>query len=447
MNKEKGSFIGLIPIIVFLVIYFAIGIGTGAFDQSLPLMMGIFIASVISVVISSPTGEKKTFGEKIIMFCKGGGDDTLILMVIIYMLAGAFYSISIATGAREAMGQLGVALLPPRLILPAIFLVSMAFSFSMGTSMGTVNTVMAFATAFAPLISFGSETTKLALICGIVVGGAMFGDNLSFISDTTIAATSTQGVSMRSKFEQNALMCLPAVIITFIALAFVPITVPEATGLAGINWIVLIPFVLIIVLSLMGVHVLAAMTISITVAAVIGVAIGKFPLFHVGDQAGVFEVIHEGMMWMQDMAVIAIFIGGICAMMNYLGGIQWLISTLSSSVKSSKGCELALAFLAFLVDVATTNNTVSIIAIGPIAKQLGDKFGVARERIASILDIFSSVGNGISPHAGQLLTAGKLAGISPASIIIWCWYPILMGISSLIFIVLGIAAPTKKAKA
>ncbi len=443
--KEKGSFLGLVPILVFLIVYFAVGIGTGAFDQSLPLMMGIFIASVLSLVLDNHTGsEKKTLAEKIVMFCKGGGDDTLILMVLIYMLAGAFYSISIATGAREAMGQLGVALLPPRLILPAIFLVSMAFSFSMGTSMGTVNTVMTFATAFAPLISFGTEQTKLAVICGIVVGGAMFGDNLSFISDTTIAATSTQEVSMKSKFQQNILMCLPAVIITFIALAFIPITVPEATTLAGINWIVLLPFLLIIILSLIGMHVLPAMTISITVAAIIGVAIGKFPLFHTGDAAGVFEVIHEGMMWMQDMAVIAIFIGGICAMMHYLGGIQWLINTLSKNVKTSKGCELALAFLAFIVDVATTNNTVSIIAIGPIAKELGDKFGVARERIASILDIFSSVGNGISPHAGQLLAAGSLAGISPASIVVWCWYPILMGISSLIFIILGIAVPAKK---
>ena len=439
MGKGKGSFLGLVPVLAFLVVYFAVGIGTGAFDQSLPLMIGIFFASILSLVLPNPNGEKKTLAEKITMFCKGGGDDTLILMVLIYMLAGAFYSISIATGAREAMGQLGVALLPPRLILPAIFLVSMAFSFSMGTSMGTVNTVMTFATAFASTLN-----VPMALICGIVVGGAMFGDNLSFISDTTIAATSTQEVSMKSKFQQNILMCAPAVIITFIALAFVPITVPEATTLAGINWIVLLPFLLIIILSLAGVHVLPAMTISIAVAGVIGVAIGKFPLLHTGDAAGVFEVIHEGMMWMQDMAVIAIFIGGICAMMNYLGGIQWLINTLSKNVKSSKGCEIVLAILAFIVDVATTNNTVSIIAIGPIAKDLSDEFGVARERTASILDIFSSVGNGISPHAGQLLAAGSLAGVSPASIVIYCWYPILMGISSLIFIILGIGVPVKK---
>lgn len=444
MNEKKGSFLGLLPVLIFLIVYFAVGIGTGAFDQSLPLMMGIFLASVIALALPNPNGENKTLAEKIVMFCKGGGDDTLILMVLIYMLAGAFYSISIATGAREAMGQLGVALLPPRLILPAIFLVSMAFSFSMGTSMGTVNTVMTFATAFAPLITIGNETTKLAIICGIVVGGAMFGDNLSFISDTTIAATSTQEVPMRAKFQQNILMCAPAVVVTFIALAFIPINVPEAQTLAGINWIVLLPFLLIIVLSLVGMHVLPAMTLSIAVAAIIGVAIGKFPLLHTGDTPGVFEVIHEGMMWMQDMAVIAIFIGGICAMMDYLGGIQWLIDTMSKGVKTSKGCELVLALLAFVVDVATTNNTVSIIAIGPVAKDLSDKFGVARERTASILDIFSSVGNGISPHAGQLLAAGSLAGISPAAIVMWCWYPILMGVSSLIFILLGIGVPAKK---
>ena len=447
MNKEKGSFIGLLPMLIFLVVYFAIGIGTGAFDVSFPLMMGIFLASVISLALTSPVAEKKTLAEKIVMFCKGGGDDTLILMVLIYMLAGAFYAVSIYTGAREAMGQLGVALLPPRLILPAIFLVSMIFSFSMGTSMGTVNTVMVFATAFAPLINVGDEATKLAIVCGIVVGGAMFGDNLSFISDTTIAAATTQEVPMKAKFQQNILMCAPAVILTFILIALIPIQVPQAQTLAGINWIVLFPFLLIVVLSIAGMHVLPAMTLSITVAGIIGVAIGKFPLFHTGDQAGVFEVVHEGMMWMQDMAVIAIFIGGICAMMHYLGGINWLINTLSKNVKSSKGCELSLALLAFIIDIATTNNTITIIATGPIAKELGDKYGVARERIASILDIFSSVGQGISPHGGQLLAAGSLAGVSPAAIVMWCWYPMLMGISSLIFIILGIGRPVKKAKA
>ena len=440
MNEKKGSFIGLLPMIIFLIVYFAIGIGTGEFDASFPLMMGITLASIISLVLESPAVEqKKTFSEKAVMFCKGGGDDTLILMVLIFLLAGAFYKISIETGARDAMGTIGVALLPPRFILPAIFLIGMVFSFAMGTSMGTVNAVMVFATAFADKLN-----VPMPLICGIVVGGAMFGDNLSFISDTTIAATTTQDVPMKAKFEQNILMCLPAVIITLIALCFVPITVPEPTTLAGVNWLCITPFVLIIVLALAGVHVLISMTLSVALGCVIGVFQGNFPVFNTPEVAGVFAQVHEGMTWMEDIGVIAILIGGVCAMMNYLGGIQWLINTLSKNVKTSKGCELALAFLAFIVDISTTNNTVTIIAIGPIAKQLADKFGVARERVASILDIFASVGQGISPHGGQLLTAGKLAGISPAAMIPYCWYPILMGVSSLIFIILGIANPAKK---
>ncbi|MBR1454255.1 MAG: Na+/H+ antiporter NhaC family protein [Lachnospiraceae bacterium] len=441
MNEKKGSFIGLLPMIIFLIVYFAFGIGTGEFDASFPLMMGITLASIISLLIESPAVEKKkTFAEKAIDFCKGGGDDTLILMVLIFLLAGAFYKISIETGARDVIGRIGVALLPPRFILPAIFIIGMVFSFAMGTSMGTVNAVMVFATGFAETLN-----VPMPLICGVVVGGAMFGDNLSFISDTTIAATTTQEVPMKAKFQQNILMCLPAVIITLIALCFVPITVPEATTLPAINeMLCVVPFILIIILALAGVHVLISMTLSVAVGAVIGVIQGNFPLFNTAEAAGVFAQIHEGMTWMEDIGVIAILIGGVCAMMHYLGGIQWLMNTLAGSVKSSKGCELALAALAFLVDIATTNNTVTIIAIGPIAKELADKFGVARERVASILDIFASVGQGISPHGGQLLTAGRLAGISPAAMIPFCWYPILMGVSSLVFILLGIANPTHK---
>ena len=462
---KKGSFIGLVPIIVFLVLYFAVGIGTGRFDKDLPLMIGVFIACAVSLFITSPVAEKKTFTEKAVIFCKGGGDDTLILMVIIYMLAGAFYSVAGEMHATDTVKQIGFAILPPNMILPAIFIIGCILSFAMGTSMGTVSALIPIAAKVAI-----ETNTPMPIVCGIVVGSAMFGDNLSFISDTTIAATTTQGCEMRSKFQQNILMCIPAVVITLIATALIPIKIPEGMTytLEGVQWLNLLPYVLIIALSLMGMHVLNAMTISIIVGIIIGIIHGDFGLLATLDaegnviKDGALTLVHTGMTWMQDMAVIAIFIGGLVAMMNYLGGIDWLLYTLSKSAKSKKGAELAISGLSFIMDIATTNNTVSIIACGPIAKEISEKYDIAPERTASLLDLFTSVGNGISPHAGQILTAtalgsaaiteavasGQIAegamSVSTIQVIPWCWYPILMGISALIFVILGIAAPVKR---
>lgn len=431
-EKKKGSFIGLLPLVIFLVVYFIMGIALttpekNGFDR-FPLMIGIFIASAISLFLNSPVAEKKSFSEKVTMFCKGGGENTLILMVLIYMLAGAFYSVSIAMHARDSVTNLFLNILPARMVLPGLFIIGCVISFAMGTSMGTVSALMPVGVGLATKLG-----VPLPLVAGVVVGGAMFGDNLSFISDTTIAAATTLDVDMKSKFKSNVYMVIPAVIINIIMLAFVKINVQPGTQLGGeFNFINIIPFILIILLSLLGMHVLPAMTLSVLSGVIIGIMHGDFTF------AESFGKVHEGMMWMQDMAVIAIFVGGLVEMMKYLGGIDWLLFMLSKNVKSRKGAELSMAFMAFLVDVATTNNTISIIACGPISKDICDEFDVHRERAAGILDIFSSVGNGISPHAGQLLTAGALAGIAPASIIGYSWYSILMGISSIIFILLGL---------
>ena len=194
-NRNKGSFVGFVPLLTFLIIYFVMGIATGSFDN-LPLLVGMFIATVVSFIISSPVSEKKTFEEKVQIFCRGGGDETLILMVIIYMLAGAFYSVAGAMHATDTVTNLGISILPARLILPGLFIIACVLSFSMGTSMGTVAALMPIAIDIA-----GKTQVSLPLVCGIVVGGAMFGDNLSFISDTTIAATATQNVMMKDKFK------------------------------------------------------------------------------------------------------------------------------------------------------------------------------------------------------------------------------------------------------
>lgn len=420
-NNKKGSFKGLLPLVIFLVVYFAMGIGTGDFGN-FPLMIGIFLASAISLFMNSPVAEKKTFTEKVVMFCKGGGDDTLILMVIIYMLAGAFYGVASGMHATDTVTNIGISILPANMILPGLFLIGCVLSFSMGT----VAALMPIAINIADKTGVG-----VALVSGIVVGGAMFGDNLSFISDTTIAATTTQGIGNKEKFKANIFMVGPAVIITVIALALYPIDAAKIAASGDINFVNLIPYILIIVLSLVGMHAVMAMTISVVSGMIIGVIHGDFSFVQS------FSVVHDGMMGMQDMAVIAIFVGGLVAIMQYLGGIDWLLNKLAKGMKSKVGAELSIAALVSLVDVATTNNTISIIAVGPIAKDISEEFDIAPSRTASILDLFSSAFNGLTPYAGQLLTAGAMAKIAPVAIMPYVWYDILMIIFGVIFIMIG----------
>lgn len=425
MNKEKkGSFLGFVPLLVFLIVYFAMGLGTGSFDN-FPLLIGMCLAATVSLCLNKP-GEKLKFTDKVMIFCKGGGEETLILMVIIYMLAGAFYGVAGSMHATDTVTNLGIAVLPARMILPGLFVIGCVLSFSMGTSMGTVSALMPVA------IDVASKTgVSLPLVCGIVVGGAMFGDNLSFISDTTIAATTTQGIQMKDKFRANILMVLPAFVITIIALSLWPIDGTNVVASGSTNLLNLVPYVLIIALSLFGLHVIPAMGISILSGVVIGILHGDFTFVQS------FGIIHEGMTWMQDMAVIAIFVGGVIAMMKHLGGIDWLLSNIAKRTKSRKGAELSIAALASLIDVATTNNTLAIIATGPIAKDISKEYDIPPARTASILDIFSSAFNGLTPYAGQLLVAGAMAGISPVSIMPYVWYSMLMIVFGIIFILIG----------
>ena len=430
-NGKKGSFLGLVPLIIFLAVYFAMGLGTGSFDN-FPLLIGMSVAAAIALCIKKP-GDKMSFSDKVFMFCEGGGDKTLILMVIIYMLAGAFYGVAGGMHATDTVTNLGISILPARLILPGLFVIGCVLSFSMGTSMGTVSALMPIAIDIANRTDVG-----LPLVCGVVVGGAMFGDNLSFISDTTIAATTTQGISMKSKFRANVLMVLPAFIITIGALALWPIDATSIASTGTTDLVNLIPYVLIIALSLAGLNVIPAMGISILSGVAIGVFHGDFTFVQC------FGVIHDGMKSMQDMAVIAIFVGGVIAMMKYLGGIDWLLANIAKKTKSRKGAELSVAALVSLVDVATTNNTMAIIATGPIAKDISEQYDIPPARTASILDIFSSAFNGLTPYAGQLLVAGALAGISPVTIMPYVWYSILMIVFGVLFIFIGF--PKMKSK-
>ena len=426
-NKNKGSFLGLMPLVIFIALYILSTALTGD-AGTMPLNVGILIAIICAFAFCVAKKDKGSlnFDGFVTMFCKGGGDDTLILMFFIFLEAGIFYCVAGGMGAVSSVSNLGLKLLPANMVLPGLFLIGCVLSFSMGTSMGTVTTLMPIG------IEIAAKTgMNLPLVCGVVVGGAMFGDNMSFISDTTIAATRTQEVEMKDKFRANFLMVLPALIITVLLLVFQ--SVPAALDESALTWnfLQLLPYILVIVLSLMGVHVMLAMGAAILSGLAVGIAQGSFTL------ASALGVVGDGIKCMEDTAAIAVMVGGLVALMSYLGGIDWLLDKLTSRVKSGKGAELSIAALVTLLDLATTNNTISIITAGPIAKDISDQYHVSRVRTASILDLFSSAGNGICPWAGQILAAAGLAGVSTLSIVPYCWYSMLMFVFGVVFILIG----------
>ncbi len=397
-NEKKGSFLGLLPLIVFLVAYMGTGLGTGSFDN-MPLMTGIAIASGVALLLNKR--DKKTpFEEKIALYCKGGGEETLILMVLIFLLAGAFGGVAKGMGAVDSIVNMGLTILPGNLILPGIFLIGCLLSFSMGTSMGTVAALMPIA------VDISNKTgINVCLLAGAVVGGAMFGDNLSFISDTTIAATRTQEVSMKDKFKANILMVLPAVVINVILLAIQSGGDVSLGNIGSFSFVNIIPYILVIALSLVGLNVVVVMIIGILSGVVIGCFNGGFTLIQS------LTIIHDGAIGMEDMALIAVMVGGMVELMKHFGGMDFLMNQLTKGAKSSRGGELSNA--------------------------AADNFHISRSRVASILDLFSSAFNGLLPYAGQLLVAGGLANVSPTAIMGYNWYSMLMIVFGIVFIIIG----------
>ncbi len=427
MKNEKhneGSIWGLLPLVVFLVLYLLSGFISGSFDN-MPLMIGITIACMVAFFLPDREGEHTNFEERVTIFCKGGGDDTLILMVLIFLLAGAFFGITSKMHAVDTFVNMGLTILPARFILPGLFIISCIISFAMGSSMGTI----------AALIPIGMDmaaktNSNLALVCGIVVGGAMFGDELSFISDTTIAATKLAGIENRDKFRANFPMVMPACVVTVILLAFQPINVTSQSLAQGFNLVNLIPYLVIIVLSFTGMNVLPIMVLGILSGTFIGIAHHDFTFF------SALKIMHEGMISMEDIALVAVLVGGMVALMKYFGGIDYLLAKLTKKAKTARGGELSIAALASLVDIATANNTISIITTTPISCKIADDLGIDRRRVASIVDIYSCVFNGTLPYASQLLIAGSIAGIPPISISPYVWYCYLMFFFATLFIII-----------
>lgn len=419
MNKNQGRAIALLPIGVFLLIFIGSGIITGDF-YSMPAIVGFLIALIVAFM----QNKKLSFVQKLHMASKGAGDENILTMCLIFLAAGAFSGAVRASGGVESTVNLGLSILPGGMAVAGLFIIGCFISISMGTSVGTI-------TALAPIAAGISEKTgfPMAICAAAVVCGAMFGDNLSIISDTTIAAVKTQGCDMRDKFRENFKIILPAAIITLGLFLFLGQTDEfHIEGSLDYNLLKVVPYLVVLFGAVSGVNVFVILIIGTALSMLVGLATGTF------TAAKMFTHVGTGIYSMYDITVISIVVACIITLVKEYGGIEFVLNFIKSRISDAKGGELGIASLALLVDLCTANNTVAIVMAGPIAKDISEEFGVTPRRSASLLDMFSSMGQGLIPYGAQLLAAASLTGLTPFDIIPYCFYPLLMGFSGLVFI-------------
>lgn len=419
MNKNQGRAIALLPIGVFLLIFIGSGILTGDF-YSMPAIVGFLIALIVAFM----QNKKLSFVQKLHMASKGAGDENILTMCLIFLAAGAFSGAVRASGGVESTVNLGLSILPGGMAVAGLFVIGCFISISMGTSVGTI-------TALAPIAAGISEKTgfPMAICAAAVVCGAMFGDNLSIISDTTIAAVKTQGCDMRDKFRENFKIILPAAIITLGLFLFLGQTDEfHIEGSLDYNLLKVVPYLVVLFGAVSGVNVFVILIIGTALSMLVGLATGTF------TAAKMFTHVGTGIYSMYDITVISIIVACIITLVKEYGGIEFVLNFIKSRISDAKGGELGIASLALLVDLCTANNTVAIVMAGPIAKDISEEFGVTPRRSASLLDMFSSMGQGLIPYGAQLLAAASLTGLTPFDIIPYCFYPLLMGLSGLVFI-------------
>ena len=427
LNK-KGRGTALIPFLVFVVIYLGAGIilqsqGVEMAFYQFPSVTAMFIAVLVAFAMT-----KGAINERFRIFAKGAANEDVLTMLIIYLLAGAFSSVAAAMGGRDATVNLGLSLVPVHFLTAGVFIISAFMGTATGTSMGTISAIVPIAVGLAD-----KGGLSVPMMVGACVGGAMFGDNLSMISDTTIAATRSQGCEMRDKFRVNFYIALPAAIITIIILLIVgrPEVVPTMEALEY-SIIKVVPYLLVLILALVGMNVFLVLTIGIFAAGIIGMATGSLDIF------GFAQNIWSGFTGMNEVFFLTLFCGGMSQLVIHNGGISWLIDMLRKMMKGNKSAQVGIAALVSLADCATANNTVAIVLTGSMAKDISREYQVDPRRTASLLDVFSCVFQGIIPYGAQLLSAATLTtacgiAMNPTEIIpnLWyCWVLAAVGILS-----------------
>lgn len=420
-NQMNARISALLPIGVFLIIFLGAGIIFNDF-YAMPAIVAFLIALFVAFLQNRKVG----FQEKLKLVAEGLGEENIITMSLIFLCAGGFSGAVSAAGGVDSTVNLGLSLIPPHFAVAGLFVIGCFISVSMGTSMGTI-------AALAPIAVGISEKTGFLLpICiASVVCGAMFGDNLSMISDTTIAAVKTQGCEMKDKFKANFLIVLPAAVITLIFFWMITRGAEyEVTAELDYNLLQVIPYLIVLVGALVGINVFLVLIGGIIMSLLVGVVTGTIAL------SEMFTVVGDGVTSMYDITVISIIVACIVSLVRANGGIQFILNLIKSRINGKRGAQAGIAVLALLVDLCTANNTVAIVMAGPIAKEISDEFGVDPKRSASLLDMFTSVGQGLIPYGAQLLSAATLTALTPFEIIPYLVYPVLMAVCGITAIIL-----------
>ncbi len=427
MQKPKPSLLALFPLALFFALYLVVSIVVGDFYK-MPITVAFVVASAAAVAMCKGV----PFAERITNFSKGAADNNIMLMVWIFILAGAFATSAKAMGAVDATVNLTMELLPSNMLLVGIFIAACFISFAVGTSVGTVVALVPIAAGIAPRIG-----VDVAYITSIIVGGAFFGDNLSFISDTTIAATQSQGCSMSDKFKANIMLVLPAAVLCAVLYLLQGADIHYPTGNIEVEWVKVIPYLSVIVLAILGLNVMMVLVVGIALSGIIGVMTGGF------DVWGYTESLGMGIGGMGELIIITMLAGGLLELIRLNGGLEWLIGALTRNVRNKRMAEFSIASLVSMANLCTANNTVAIITTGKISRDIAQKYGVNPRRAASILDTFSCFIQGLLPYGAQLLMASTLSGVSPMNIISTLYYPMLIGLFGVV--ALGLRLPRKYA--
>ncbi len=408
--------LSLSPIAFFLLVYVGVSLVAGDFYR-VPLTVAFLLSSVYAICVT--TG--KSLRERIHIFSSGAGHVDIMLMVWIFLLAGAFASSAKAMGAIDATVQLSLQFLPDNLLLAGLFISACFISMSIGTSVGTIVALVPIAAGIA-----NATQVSVPFVVGVVVGGAFFGDNLSFISDTTIMATRTQGCKMSDKFKVNSQIVIPAALLVLLLYIFMGASIHSVPSLHEVNMLKVLPYIVVLVTAVAGVDVMVVLLVGILLSGIIGMYYGCF------DVLGWFGAMGEGVMGMSELIIVSMLAGGLMALIRHNGGIDFVISLLTNRIRSTRGAELTIGGLVVFTDFCTANNTVAILTIGPIARDIALRYNVDLRKSASLLDTFSCLAQAVIPYGAQLLMAASLAAISPVEIIPYLYYPFTMGAFALL---------------
>lgn len=418
-HEDGKSIMALLPIAVFIILFVGSGLLTGDF-----YLMPTTLAFLLALIVALLQNKKYTFEQKLYVAASGAGDVNIITMCIIYLLAGIFSAVVSAAGGVTSTVNFALSFIPVHLAVMGLFLMGCFISISMGTSCGTI-------AALAPIAVDISQKNgyEMALCIGAVVCGAMFGDNLSMISDTTIAAVRTQGCEMKDKFKANFAIVLPAAIITAAIFYFIGSgsSYHNAANL-DYNFIQVVPYLLILIGALAGVNVFALLGGGTIISIFVGLYTGSFA------SSKILTLTSSGLSAMYEIAIIAILASCISALVRLNGGFAWILNTVQSHVGGVKGAQVGIGSLALMMDIATANNTIAIVLAGPLAKKISETYKISAKRTASLLDIFASVGQGLLPYGAQLLSAAALTKLTPLDILPYLYYPVLMLVCVIIFI-------------